>query len=110
MDSPKVSRPRPLLSSTTLPTCAPVYQCTQYRPFLDTSLKMARVFFDRLASSPNTIDGVPAWDFDAPPPTSADTTAASVAAAGFVHLADGLEQANDASEAQLWVDRSFKVS
>ncbi len=109
-DSPEVSPPRPLLSSPTLPIRAPVYQYTQYRPFLDTSLKMARVFIDRLESSPNTIDGVPAWDFDAPAPTSADTTAASVAAAGFVHLADGLEKANNTSEAQLWVDRSFKVS
>lgn len=71
---------------------------------------MARLFIDRLASSPNTIDGVPAWDFDAPPPTSADTSAASLTAASFMHLADGLEKANNASEAQLWVDRSFKVS
>lgn len=108
--SPKVGSLCSLLSSSALSICTPVYQYTQYRPFLDTSLKMARFFINRLASSPNTIDGVPAWDFDAPPPTSADTTAASLTAAGFVYLADGLEKANDTSEAKLWIDRSLKVS
>jgi hypothetical protein len=77
---------------------------------LDTSLKMARLFVNRLASSPSTIDGVPAWDFDAPPPTSADTSAASLTAAAFMHLADGLEKANGASEAQIWRGWSLKVS
>jgi len=108
--SPKVGSLFSLLSSPALSMCIPVYQYTQHRPFLDTSLKMARLFINRLASSPSTIDGVPAWDFDAPPPTSADTSAASLTAAGFLHLADGLEKANDISEAALWIDRSLKVS
>jgi hypothetical protein len=108
--SPKVGSLYSLLSSSALSICTPVYQYTQHRPFLDTSLKMARLFINRLASSPSTIDGVPAWDFDVPPPTSADTSAASLTAAGFMHLADGLEKANDTSEAKLWLDQSLKVS
>jgi len=108
--SPKVGSPCSLLSSPAPTIYTPVYQYTQHRSFLDTSLKMARLFINRLASSPNTIDGVPAWDFDAPPPTSADTSAASLTAAGFMHLADGLENADEASEARFWRDQSLKVS
>ena len=110
MGSLKVGSPCNFSFHLALPICTPVYKYTQDRSFLDTSLKMARLFIDRLASSSSTIAGVPAWDFDAPPPTSADTSAASVAAAGFMHLADGLEKVNDAAGAQFWRAWSLKVS
>jgi len=108
--SPKVGSSCESSSSPALPICTLVYQYTQDPSFLATSLKMAQLFINRLASSPSTIDGVPAWDFDVPPPTSADTSAASVTAAGFMYLADGLEKANDAAGAQFWRGWSLKVS
>lgn len=106
----KVGSSCTLFPSHALPICTAVYEYTQDQAFLTTSLEMARSFINRLASSPSTIDGVPAWDFDAPPPTSADTSSASVAAAGFMYLADGLEQTQDATGAQFWRGQSLEVS
>jgi len=61
-----------------------VYKHTQKRQFLDTAMKMADWFIERLPP-----DYVPYWDFQAPriPDEPRDTSAASMAASALLELA-----------------------
>ncbi|KAH8832001.1 glucuronyl hydrolase [Flagelloscypha sp. PMI_526] len=62
-----------------------MYDRTNNRTYLETSLKLANYFLSRMPS-----DGIVPWDFDAPtipPPRPADSSAATLASYGFLRLA-----------------------
>ncbi|KAF8590459.1 glycoside hydrolase family 88 protein [Ramaria rubella] len=60
---------------------ANMYNRTQFPRYLDTARHAASLYISRLPES-----GVPPWDFDAPRPTTADTSSATIAAEGLLFL------------------------
>ncbi|KAK9489374.1 Six-hairpin glycosidase-like protein [Lipomyces doorenjongii] len=58
---------------------AETYGWTRDQKFLDAAINIGEYFLSRLPE-----DGVPHWDFDAPRPTVRDTSAAMIAANGFL--------------------------
>ncbi|KAF9533511.1 glycoside hydrolase family 88 protein [Crepidotus variabilis] len=78
-----------------------MYRLTQKPAYLDTARKMANWFIDHLPS-----DGIVPWDFNAPVPTYADTSAAMVTVNGLLMLAD---VETDPVQKGRWIDTSFSL-
>ncbi|WP_430933832.1 glycoside hydrolase family 88 protein [Saccharicrinis sp. 156] len=79
------------------------YRETGRKDFLETSMKMADKFIERLPE-----DGIPFWDFDDPaiPNTPKDASAAAVAACGMFEL---YELLNDQASKQKYYDEAVEL-
>ncbi|GJJ12253.1 hypothetical protein Clacol_006494 [Clathrus columnatus] len=62
---------------------ANMYNRTGLTQYLDTARRAATLYVDRLPQ-----DDIVPWDFDAPRPTTADTSSSTIAASGMLLLAD----------------------
>ncbi|CAE6422750.1 unnamed protein product [Rhizoctonia solani] len=82
-----------------------LFNLTTQSHFLETSRQMAKVFLTRLPA-----DGIPPWDFDTPESNpSADTSAATIAAAGLFILSVAETSVNNATGADYYNKQAVKL-
>ncbi|KAG8811401.1 hypothetical protein FRC18_003524 [Serendipita sp. 400] len=74
--------------------------------YLDTARAMGQKWLDRLAEDPS---GVPKWDFDAPEPTSRDTSAAAIISTAFLHIAQAETSKGNSTGAIYWKNNAIRV-
>jgi hypothetical protein len=79
-----------------------VYKRTQIPLYLDTARRLADFFISALPE-----DGIVPWDFDAPKPASADSSAAALVSNGLLLLAS-LE--TDGQRKETYTEAASKVS
>ncbi|KAK9326546.1 Six-hairpin glycosidase-like protein [Lipomyces starkeyi] len=84
---------------------AKVYKWTKQSKFLTAAIRLGDYFFQNLPE-----DGVPPWDFDAPQPTYRDTSAAMIAANGYLSMFENTNENEYLRRALYLIKSTLKTS